>query len=72
MAADSGASGATGRAVVLVWRHRQGIWQPAWVRLAVSHVKHRPDDLTPPRRVGAAIAVPLKHDRGPSASMHAK
>jgi hypothetical protein len=35
------------------------------VGLAVGLVKHRPDDLTPSRWVGAAVTVPLNHDRGP-------
>src|SRR6516225_10169121 len=41
-----------------------GVVQPA-IGLAVGQVKDRPDDLTAFRRVGAAIPVPLHHDRGP-------
>jgi hypothetical protein len=39
------------------------IVEPA-IGLAVGEVKHRADDLTAFRRIGAAIPVPLHHDRG--------
>ena len=40
------------------------IVQPV-IGLAVGQVKQRPDDLTASRWAGAAIPVPLHHDRGP-------
>ncbi len=35
------------------------------VGVAVGQAKHRTDDLAASRRVGAAVPVPLHHDRGP-------
>jgi hypothetical protein len=40
-----------------------GVVQPA-IGLAVGQVKYRPDDLTAPWRIRAAIPMPLKHDGG--------
>ena len=34
-------------------------------RGSVGWVEQRPDDLTAPRWVGAAVPVPLHHDHGP-------
>lgn len=42
--------------------------QPA-TGLAVGLMKHSPEDLTTPRRVGATIPVSLNHDDGPIVSL---
>lgn len=52
------------RCADLADRDTDNIVQSA-IGLAIGQMKQCPDDLTAPRWIGAAIAVPLHHDRGP-------